>query len=94
METPTSHPSSLQTDVLSELHQGHLEINKMKNVARMMVWFPKLDEEIEKTVKRCSLCQSSRPEASEAPVHLWEFLETPWHQLHIDFLVQSVDIIG
>ena len=78
-------PNAMQSEILDELHQGHLGPTKMKSLARMIMWWPKMDESIELKVQKCVMCQSLRPEAPAAPVHPWEFPEKPWYRLHIDY---------
>lgn len=58
---------SLRSKVLEELHQGHSDIVEMKSLARMMVWWPKLDAGIKEMVKKWSQCQSVRVE----DLNLW-----------------------
>ena len=43
--------------VLHELHEGHPGITKMKALARMYVWWPGINVDIEKAVRRCGECQ-------------------------------------
>ena len=42
--------------VLEELHAGHPGIYRMKSLARMYVWWPGLDKDIEQAVKECESC--------------------------------------
>ncbi|XP_003368892.1 putative integrase core domain protein [Trichinella spiralis] len=67
------------------LHDGHPGIVRMKALARSYFWWPKMDEDIEKTVNTCDVCQSSRAAMPKAPVHSWETPNNPWSRLHIDF---------
>ena len=39
-------PGSLRERVLQELHEGHPGIVRMKSLARLHVWWPKLDQSI------------------------------------------------
>ncbi|KRX91887.1 hypothetical protein T01_313, partial [Trichinella spiralis] len=50
----------------------------MKALARSYFWWPKMDEDIEKTVNTCDVCQSSRAAMPKAPVHSWETPNNPW----------------
>ncbi|KAJ0172395.1 hypothetical protein K1T71_001098 [Dendrolimus kikuchii] len=78
-------PSSLQEQVLSEIHEGHLGINKMKNIARNYVYWPYLDKHIEETCRSCDACRTVRDSPAHAPLHPWEFPLYPWQRLHADF---------
>lgn len=46
--------------VLLELHQGHQGCTRMKSLARMYVWWPGLDADIENAVKWCERCQENQ----------------------------------
>ena len=46
-----------RTTVLQELHGGHCGITQMKSLARTVVWWPKLDKEIDIMVRSCAKCQ-------------------------------------
>ncbi|KAK9395533.1 putative protein K02A2.6-like [Crotalus adamanteus] len=57
----------------------------MKALARSHLWWPGLDKDIEAKVHACHLCQRSRPEMPQAPVHRWEETQSPWSRVHIDY---------
>ena len=78
-------PTSLQKEVLKELHETHPGITKMKALARSYVWWPKIDVDIERMVSLCKVCQSMRSNPPSAPVHPWTFPSHPWSRLHVDF---------
>ena len=58
-------PSSLRTDVLRHLHDGHQGITKTRENANSSVWWPGLSKDIEKTVKNCVVCEKYRRERVE-----------------------------
>ncbi|XP_039212987.1 uncharacterized protein K02A2.6-like, partial [Crotalus tigris] len=78
-------PTSMRSRVLGSLHEGHPGIVRMKALARSHLWWPGLDKEIEAKVHACHLCQRSRPEMPQAPVHRWEETQSPWSRVHIDY---------
>lgn len=49
-------PPKLRPKVLNSLHDGHMGVVKMKNLARSYVWWPGLDNQIETLVKTCTGC--------------------------------------
>ena len=71
--------------ILEELHAGHPGIAHMKKIARMFVWWPHMDSNIETCVKSCSECQSQRPAPPASPIHPWMWPTRPWYRLHLDF---------
>ncbi|XP_039215531.1 uncharacterized protein K02A2.6-like, partial [Crotalus tigris] len=78
-------PTSMRTRVLGSLHEGHPGIVRMKALARSHLWWPGLDRDIEAKVHACHLCQCSRPEMPQAPIHRWEETQSPWSRVHIDY---------
>ena len=78
-------PHQGRESMLSEIHQGHPGINRMKSLARSYVWWPGLDKDLEKTVFNCQSCQENRKLPAEAPWHPWEYPSRPWSRLHLDF---------
>ena len=78
-------PLKLRETILAELHQGHLGVVKMKNLARGYVWWPGLDNDIELLAKGCAGCQKVQHNPKSAPLHTWEWPTTPWQRIHIDY---------
>ena len=57
----------------------------MKALTRGVVWWPGMDEDLERKVKCCQPCQVNRKAPPPAPLHLWEWPIRPWSRLHVDF---------
>lgn len=59
--------------VMTQLHDTHPGVSRMKSLARSYIWWPGLDSEIESKVRSCSTCQVNRPSPTKAPLHPWEW---------------------
>ncbi|XP_068237056.1 uncharacterized protein [Palaemon carinicauda] len=59
-------PSRYRTQILEELHGGHPGIVRMKGLARLYVWWPNIDQDIENTVQGCSACKATQPMPTRA----------------------------
>ncbi|KAL6473975.1 hypothetical protein MHYP_G00175360 [Metynnis hypsauchen] len=44
-----------------------------------------LDRDIEETAKSCAACQKLKNVPQLSPLHPWDWPETPWQQIHVDF---------
>jgi len=71
--------------ILSELHEGHQGMARMKALARSYAWWPSMDSAIEEAVKACDKCQLQRNSPAKAPLHPWEWPQRKWARLHIDY---------
>ena len=71
-------PSSLQKAVMTELHEAHTGIVKMKSVVRMYVWWPSISQDIENCPLQCQHCQQFKNNPTKAPNHTWEKPQKPW----------------
>ena len=61
-------------------------ITRMKSFARTVVWWPKLDKEIEIMVRSCAKCQEQQEDLPILLLIPWNWLTHPWSTLHIDYL--------
>ena len=78
-------PSRLRDKILTELHQGHQGIGRMKSLTRSHVWWPDIDQTLERTAKACPACQEHKNSPSKAPLHPWVWSAIPWDRIHLDF---------
>ena len=78
-------PFSLRQTILTELHEGHPGIAHMKSIARSHVWWPKIDQEIEKVTRECQPCNKTRKAPPASPLLPWSWPTAPWQRVHIDF---------
>ena len=49
------------------------------------MWWPGLDQDIEKMVKGCLACQSCRNRPAPVVLHSWPWPTGPWERIHIDY---------
>jgi hypothetical protein len=77
-------PASLRSSVLSQLHETHPGVVRMKSLARQHVWWPGIDSDIEQLSKSCTSCAVNRDNPAVAPLHPWSFPEKPWQRIHMD----------
>eukprot|EP00731_Ephydatia_muelleri_P003248 Em0001g3248a len=78
-------PAKLQSALLDELHDGHLGVVRMKELARSYIWWPYLDRDIEKLVANCEKCRMMSSMPQLAPHHPWQYPSSPWDRVHIDY---------
>ena len=75
---------------MTELHENHPGIVRMKALAHSYIWWPNIDNDIEMTVKSCNSCQMNQAMPSKAPIHPWEKTTAPWMRIHVDFAGSSL----
>ena len=78
-------PSKLQPQLLAELHFGHIGICRMKSLACSFIWWPGLDNAIEKLTNDCELCKVTAAMPPAVARHPWQHPNAPWERVHIDY---------
>ena len=78
-------PVQRRKAVLSELHEGHPGIARMKSLARMYVWWPGISDDIQQTVEQCVECQVNQSTPPAAPLRPWSWPTRPWARLLLDY---------
>ena len=79
-------PQVFREKMLKELHWDHPGMCVMKAIAHTCAWWPKMDGEIEREIKLCSVCQNVRSSPPSAPLIPWKWATRPFQRIHIDFL--------
>ena len=79
-------PPSLRDCLLSELHECHPGMSRMKALARSWVWWPGIDPDIEDLVRSCNACIKFQGSPKTVPLLLWPWATEPWKRIHVDFL--------
>ena len=78
-------PESLRKSVLTELHCQHPGIVRMKSLARIHVWYPGIDIDIENLVNTCPQCKSVSNAPPKSEQHQWAWPVKPMDRIHFDF---------
>ena len=77
-------PSKMRNAVLAELHKTHAGMVKTKSVARMHIWWPNINLDIEQCIRQCTKCQVFKNDPARALLHRWEAPSKSWERVHID----------
>lgn len=79
-------PEKLRPQIIELAHEGHPGITVMKRRLRSKVWWPKIDIDAEKYVKKCAGCTMVSAPSPPEPLKRKELPSEPWKHLAIDFL--------
>ena len=78
-------PQIQQSAVLKLIHASHYGISYSKAIARSLVWWPRIDEDVANTVRTCQPCQLSAKRHAKPLVTPWPKATAPWERVHIDY---------
>ena len=71
-------PKSMRQEMLTKIHTDHMAIQKSKERARDVVYWPGMRKEIEKFVERCSTCQEYQNLPQKEPLLPHSIPSRPW----------------
>ena len=77
-------PSSMQPELLKQLHVGHQGIEKTRLLARETIYWPGINDDISKMIKTCPLCQEFQEANTKEPMIPTEVPDGPWKVLGTD----------
>ena len=78
---------ALRKDILAQIHQGHLGIERSKLRARDLVFWPGMTKQIEAIVTNCSTCQELRSSNPRELMLPHEIPQYPWQIVAIDLFL-------
>lgn len=79
-------PEPLRNRVLELTHEGHPGETAMKRRVRAKVWWPRVDRDVEKFVKKCKDCLIVSQPDKPPPMTRHKFPKAPWLCLAVDLL--------
>lgn len=79
-------PTTLRLNIMKMLHEGHLGTTKMKQTARNMYYWPKIDEHLDTYVRRCFVCQTYQNNNVKEPLLPHEVPKLPFNKIATDIM--------
>jgi hypothetical protein len=83
-------PDSLRDQVVRLGHEGHQGIVKTKQRLRTNVWWPKMDNDVDKVCKSCYGCQLVAQPSPPEPMKRSELPSLPWQHTAGDLFTSSL----
>ena len=76
---------NLRQQCVELAHEGHQGETKTKKLLRAKIWFPQLDQMIEKKVRECRGCQATTSVPHRDPLKPTPLPEYAWQKIDMDF---------
>jgi len=79
-------PKKLREQILKDLHEGHIGIERTIRKARQALYWPKMSRDIEQHISQCPICEKFFKRNYKAPLIPHEIPEIPFSKLGADIL--------
>lgn len=79
-------PSSLRKKMLNFLHEAHFGISKTKARAKMVFYWPNMNQCIENMIQKCLICEKFRSNNVKEELTQYEVPDLPFHSVSCDIL--------
>ena len=77
-------PTSLRSEMLDRIQQGHQGITKCLERIKISVWWPEITKDVKRIVAACEHCQTFKPSQPKEPLLMTPLPSRPWDKLGID----------
>lgn len=78
-------PQRARKTVLALLHESHRAASAMKALARSIIWYPGIDQDLERMVSQCTKCAQVSPAPPARDPVPWPETNEKWSRVHVDF---------
>ena len=82
-------PNKLINEVIDTLHETHLGITKVKQLARDTVFWPNINRQLKEHVLRCDMCERHSKVLHTEPVINHDIAYKPYHKIGVDLFELS-----
>ena len=80
-------PARLKEEVLQLIHLGHFGMQRMKQLARTVVYWHNIDSDIEQLARTCTACAEHQNKPAKPANHPWMMPEKRWSRIHLDHAI-------
>lgn len=77
-------PTSMKSQMLKLVHEGHLGIEKCKRHACDVLYWPNMHRDIQTLVQRCEICQQHQYQQPKEPMMPHTKPQEPWEKVGMD----------
>lgn len=77
-------PAELRSEVMENIHEGHMGTAKCRDRATSTVWWPGITRDIKAKVNSCQFCQIHKPTQRKEPLKVTELPLRPWQKVSAD----------
>ena len=85
-------PTSLRSEMVDRIHQGHQGITKCLERIKTSVWWPEITRYVKRMVGACEHSQTVKPSQLKEPLLTTPFPSRPWEKLGIDLCLYGGQI--
>ena len=78
-------PSSMRQQALANLHESHQGTVRTKERARLSIYWPGIDNDIDNVIRSCKICQDQLPSNSKKPIMSKPKPSRPFQEIAMDF---------
>ena len=82
-------PLELYEKTLSDLHDNHRGIEKMRHFSQTTVYWPRIDADIANYVNHCKICTQHKAKQTVQPMLPRYVPDSPWQDLAADFFTYN-----
>lgn len=79
-------PEKIRKDILKKIHEGHMGVERTKNLVRGVLFWPQMSLEIKHMIENCSVCLKFRPNNADEPLIPHKVPTMPWEKVGCDFM--------
>ncbi|GBL76248.1 Transposon Ty3-G Gag-Pol polyprotein [Araneus ventricosus] len=79
-------PNSLRQQMLTLIHEGHFGMEKCKQRAREIMYWPGINRDIETIVSHCEICEKFRRSNTKEPLQPHSVPDRPFEKIGVDIM--------
>ena len=77
-------PPKMRNEMLTRIHENHMDMERCKRRARDIIFWPRMNEQIDAVVSKCKTCQEHQMSNQKEPMMQTPMPTRPWQMVATD----------